>query len=69
MTGRKTTGKKPTGRKGAVPKPAARGKAKAPPPDQPTGITFDDLYDDGDIATPKRDLNEEEIKEQEDKRF
>lgn len=29
----------------------------------------DDLYDDGDIATPKRDFNEDEIKEEEDKRM
>jgi hypothetical protein len=29
----------------------------------------DELYDDGDFATPKRDVSEEEIKEQEDKRL
>ncbi len=29
----------------------------------------DDLYDDGDMATPKRDFNEDEIKEEEDRRL
>jgi hypothetical protein len=49
-------------------KPRKRGaKLKKQPPADPTeGAPFDvDPTDDGDIATPKRELDEEEIKEQE----
>lgn len=44
-------------------KPAKKPRAKSP---KPAGQ--DDVYDDGDMATPKRDLTEDEIKEQYDNR-
>ena len=44
-------------------------KPKTPSRKQPRKPGTDDLYDDGDMATPKRDFDEEEVKEQEDKRM
>ena len=47
------------------------GKTTNPKPSDKTpkpSRDSDDLYDDGDFATPKRDVSEEDIKEQEDKR-
>lgn len=42
---------------------------QTPPPKPATDAPFDvDVLDDGDIATPKRELSEAEIKEQEDRR-
>ena len=46
-----------------------RQDGKAVPLNPATDAPFDvDTSDDGDIATPKRDLSEDEIKEQEDRR-
>ena len=44
-------------------------KPQKPPGKQPGKPGTDDLYEDGDIATPKRDFDEEEVKEEEDKRM
>ena len=44
-------------------------KPRTPERKQPKKRDADDLYDDGDIATPKRNVSEDEIKEQEDKRM
>ncbi|MEW6767780.1 MAG: hypothetical protein AB1342_07095 [Pseudomonadota bacterium] len=44
-------------------------KPRTPERKQPKKQDADDLYDDGDIATPKRDVSEDEIKEEEDKRM
>ena len=44
-------------------------KPKTPARKQPQKPSNDDLYDDGDMATPKRDFDEEDVKEQEDNRM
>ncbi|MBI3702103.1 MAG: hypothetical protein HY242_16890 [Afipia sp.] len=44
-------------------------KPKTPERKRPQKDNADDLYDDGDIATPKRSVSEDEIKEEEDKRM
>ena len=52
--------------KPSEPPKQAEDKAKKPPAPRDTD---DDDYEDGDIATPKRDFDEEDVKEQEDKRM
>lgn len=50
-------------------KDKTRQTAKVPPPKSAPDVPFDgDGFEDGDMATPKRNLSEDEIKEQEDRR-
>jgi hypothetical protein len=44
-------------------------KPKTPDRKQPQKPSNDELYEDGDMATPKRDFDEEQVKEEEDKRM
>lgn len=44
------------------------GKTPKKPSGKIPSNNLDDLYEDGDIATPKRDFDEEAIKEEQDKR-
>jgi hypothetical protein len=55
--------------KGRRPMSGKDKKPKTPLRKQPKKQGTDDLYDDGDMATPKRDFDEDDVKEQEDKRM
>ena len=44
-------------------------KPRTPDRKQPKKRGTDDLYDDGDMATPKHEVSEDELKEIEDKRM
>jgi hypothetical protein len=51
-------------------KPNRTAGDKAPAPEPTGGAPFDvDLNDDGDFTTPKPCLDEDELKEEEDRRF
>lgn len=63
-------GKSGKGEKTGRSKPDRTPGGKAPPPAPTRDAPFDvDLNDDGDFATPKPRLDEDELKEQEDRRF
>jgi hypothetical protein len=49
--------------------PEAGSKPKTGPQDPNKKPADADLYDDGDFATPKRDFDEEDLKDAEDKRI